>query len=66
MRAETKQRTAQEDPAIATLYRVMDSFEAMSDQELFEFSVRAGIYRSDGRLTAAYGGTDDEPSSAAA
>lgn len=54
-----------ENAGLTALYRVMDSFEAMSDEELFAFSVRAGIHRPDGRLTPTYGGENDGKSIAA-
>lgn len=67
MPKQTKEPPAlPENPGLATLRRVVDSFEAMSDEELFAFSVRAGIHRPDGRLTPTYGGEDDGSSVAAA
>ena len=55
-----------ENSGLAALEKVIASFEAMSDEERFALSVRAGIHRPDGRLTPRYGGVDDEESVAAA
>jgi hypothetical protein len=55
-----------DNPGVESLYRVMDSLNRMSDDELWALAVRAGIYTSDGRLTRKYGGTADPEEAAAA
>jgi hypothetical protein len=48
-----------DNPAIETLGRNSERWKRMTSKEMFDLSVRAGIYTPDGQLRRKFGGTAD-------
>jgi hypothetical protein len=48
-----------DNPGVEGLAQVSESIRRMTNEELWDLSVRAGIYTPDGRLRRKYGGMAD-------